>query len=238
MLEGQLPCVMTAVLTHKQRIDRALEGAGADRPPFTFWHHFRLPTPEAHAAATLAFHRAYRTDLVKVMSDFPYPKPPGQWFELRPDPNPFPRQIRALELIRDGLQGQKYFVETIFNAWHVAEKLSSKEEVQRLKAERPQALLDALDVITESQIHHARRALGAGAAGVFLSIANATSSPLSPDDYLKFSAPFDRRLFDAVSGEKLSILHLHFEPDYLGFLDAFRAPILNYSLHVSGDSHG
>jgi hypothetical protein len=66
------------------------------RPPFTFWHHFRLPTAEAHAEATLSFHRAYRTDLVKVMSDFPYPKPAGKWYELRPDPNPFPRQIRAL----------------------------------------------------------------------------------------------------------------------------------------------
>jgi hypothetical protein len=29
--------------------------------------------------------------------------------------SPFPEQLRALELIRDGLRGQAYFVETIFN---------------------------------------------------------------------------------------------------------------------------
>jgi hypothetical protein len=63
-----------ARLGYKQRIDRAIEGADVDRPPFTFWHHFGLTTAAAHAKATLDFHSAYRTDLVKVMSDFPYPK--------------------------------------------------------------------------------------------------------------------------------------------------------------------
>ena len=29
-------------LTHKQRVDRALEGRDVDRPPFSLWHHFGL----------------------------------------------------------------------------------------------------------------------------------------------------------------------------------------------------
>ena len=33
-------------LTHKERVDRALKGADVDRPPFSFWHHFGLKTPE------------------------------------------------------------------------------------------------------------------------------------------------------------------------------------------------
>jgi len=61
-------------LTHLERVDRALAGRDVDRAPFSFWHHFGLDTPEAHAKVTLDFHRAYRTDIVKVMSDFPYPK--------------------------------------------------------------------------------------------------------------------------------------------------------------------
>src|SRR5262245_36763749 len=90
-----------AALSPKERLDRAIRGADLDRPPFTFWHHFGLNEPEAHAKATLNFQRKYRTDLVKVMSDFPYPRPSGKWYELRPQPNPFAPQIRALELIRD-----------------------------------------------------------------------------------------------------------------------------------------
>jgi len=221
-------------LTSKERVDLALKGGEVDRPPFSFWHHFGLTEPEAHAKATLAFHAAYRTDIVKVMSDFPYPKPKGKWYEVKNELNPFPQQIRALELIRDGLGGKTYFIETLFNPWNVAEKLSSKEEVLRLKSENPQALLTALEVITESEIAHARRALAAGASGVLLSVANANAAEMSPEDFVKFSQPFDKRILQGIAGARLNILHLHVEPAYLGLFEGFPAAILNYSLHVSG----
>lgn len=223
-----------ATLGRKERIDRAMQGAGVDRPPFSFWQHFRLATAEAHAEATLDFQRRYRTDLVKVMSEFPYPKPAGKWYELKPEANPFPQQIRALELIRDGLQGAAYFIETVFNPWRVAQKLSSNEEVRKLKEEMPQALLDALDAITQSEINHARLALAAGAEGVFLSVDGAIAAELSPEDYAKFGAPFDKRILEAVSGAKLNVLHIHVEPEYLGLFHGFPAAILNYSQRVSG----
>jgi uroporphyrinogen-III decarboxylase len=220
-------------LTHKERVQRALKGAEVDRPPYSFWHHFGLKTPEAHAKATLDFHRAYRTDIVKVMSDFPYPKPAGKWYELKVETNPFPQQVQALKLIRDGLKGGAYFIETLFNPWNVAEKLASKEEVLRLKSENPQALLAALDVITESEIHHARRAIGLGAAGILLAVANANRGALTPEDYSKFSAPFDRRILQAASGARLNFLHAHLENDYLHLVKDFPAPVFNYSPRVS-----
>ena len=220
-------------LAKTERVKRALAGKDLDRPPFSFWHHFGLKTPEEHAAATLRFHRDYRTDIVKVMSDFPYPKPAGKWYELKPEANPFAPQIRALELIRDGLRGDAPFVETLFNPWNVAEKLSSKEEVLRLKKENPKALLNALDVITTSEINHAKRAIQAGAAGIFLSVANANSLSIPRADYERFSLPFDRRILEAVSGAWLNVLHVHVEPGYLDVFRTFQAPIFNYSLHVS-----
>jgi uroporphyrinogen decarboxylase len=223
-----------AALSPKERVDRALAGQDVDQPPFTFWHHFGLKTVEAHAARTLEFHRLYRTDLVKVMSDFPYPKPAGKWYEVKVNPNPFPDQIRALELIRNGLQGNAYMIETVFNPWNVAQKLSSKEEVLRLKQEKPQALIDALDAITQSEVAHAKRALAAGASGVLFSIANANSQELSLADYEKFSRPFDQRFLEGISGARLNFMHLHVEPAYLSQFHGFSAPVINYSLHVSG----
>lgn len=223
-----------ASLTHKQRVDRALKGTDVDRPPFSFWHHFGLTTPEEHAKATLDFHRNYRTDIVKVMSDFPYPKPEGKWYELKVEASPFPQQLKALELIRDGLGGDAYYLETLFNPWNVAEKLSSKEELNRLKTENPHALLHALDVITKSEINHAKLALAGGAWGVLLSVANAKKDELSPEDYQKFSAPFDKRILEALSSAKLNVLHLHVEPEYLGFFPRWPAAAVNYSLYVSG----
>src|SRR5207244_4744385 len=56
----------------------------------------------------------------------------------------------------------------------------------------------------------------------------------SPQDYVKFSQPFDRRILEAVAEARLNILHLHVEPAYLGLFEAFPAPVISYSMHVSG----
>ncbi len=216
-----------APLTPKQRIDRALKGETVDRAPFSYWHHFldADKPPEEHAKSTLEFHRKFRTDLVKVMSDYPYPKPRAEWFQLKVERNPFPQQIRALELIRDGLRGEAYFIETIFNPYQIAEKLSSKDAVQQLRAGKPQTLLDALEVIARSEANHARRAIQAGASGVFVSITNSADP-----EYAKFSAPFDKMIFEAVRSAPLNTLHIHGDKINLDhFSSGWPAPVLNYS---------
>jgi uroporphyrinogen decarboxylase len=169
------------------------------------------------------------------MSDYPYPKPDGNWYSLKVIDKPFPEQLRALELIQDGLRGRAYFVETIFNPWTVAEKLSSKEEVLRLKTENPQALQTALEVIAESEANHARHAVGLGAAGIFLAIANAQDGVLPQEDYAKFSEPFDRLILEAASGAPLNILHLHGDKVYLDrFTKGWPAAAINYSNFGTG----
>lgn len=228
----------TARLTSRQRVERALAGGDVDRPPLSLWHHFGLEKdgPDAHATATLAFHRQFGTDLVKVMSDFPYPKPAaGAWFELKAEPNPFPAQLRALETIRRSLAGDALFVETIFNPWNVAEKLSSPEEVQRLKREQPARLLEALEVIARAEASHATRAVAAGASGIFLAIANAVPAVLTPEEYARFSEPFDRIVLQAVSSAPLNILHLHGDTVYLDrFHTGWPAAAISYSTHGTG----
>jgi uroporphyrinogen decarboxylase len=227
-----------AALTPRERVDRALAGRDVDRPPISLWHHFGLEKdgPQRHAEATLAFHRQFETDLVKVMSDFPYPKPAtGAWYELREEASPFAPQRRALDAIRQGLNGSAHFVETIFNPWNVAEKLSSADEVKKLKAEQPQRLLDALTAIAKSEANHARLAIKAGASGIFLAIANAQTGILTPEEYARFSEPFDRIVLDAVKDAPLNILHLHGDKVYLDrFYKGWSARAINYSRHGTG----
>ncbi len=220
-------------LNSRERVDRALKGVEVDRPPFTFWHHFGLEKepPEKFANATLDFHKKFRTDLVKVMSDFPYPKDATGVID-----NPFPEQIKALGLIRDGLDGRAYFVETIFNPWNVAEKMTSKEEVLRLKKDEPQKLLDMLEAIGKSEANHARKAVATGASGIFLAIANAQHGILTLDDYKEFSEPFDRMVLDAVPDAPLNTLHLHGDQVYLNHFTTNRWSVaaINYSTHGTG----
>lgn len=228
-----------ATLSSKERVDRALKGEDVDRAPFSFWYHFLDASKpgEEHARSTLAFHDKFHTDLVKVMSDYPYPKPKAEWYVLREEKNPFPQQIRALEKIRDGLGGKAYFVETLFNPWKVAENLSSVDEVRRLQREKPQALLDALEGIARSEANHARRSVAAGAAGVFLAIANAQDGYMTQADYGKFSEPFDKIVVDAVRSAPLNVLHLHGDKVYLDrFYQGWSAAAINYSAHGTGTS--
>lgn len=227
----------TASLTGRERVDRVLAGREVDRPPFTVYYHFGLESlpGDRHAEATLEFHRKFQTDLVKVMSDYPYPKPEGNWHELEVVENPFPEQIRALELIRDGLQGEAHFIETIFNPWNQAGKISSPEEVMQLKEEDPQKLLDALETIAKSQANHAKRAVEAGASGVFLAIANAQDGILTQEEYAQFSEPFDKMIVEAISGAPLNTLHLHGDNVYLDrFLSGWPGSVIQYSTHATG----
>ncbi|HYL78447.1 MAG TPA: uroporphyrinogen decarboxylase family protein [Bryobacteraceae bacterium] len=224
-------------MNSKERVDRALQGQDVDRSPFSFWYHFldAAKPGEEHARSTLAFHDKFHTDLVKVMSDYPYPKPKAEWYVLREEKNPFPQQIVALQKIRDGLGGKAHFVETMFNPYKVAENLSSPDEVRRLQKEKPQALLDALEAIAKSEANHARRAVAAGAAGVFLAIANAQDGYMTQPDYAKFSEPFDKMVLDAVRSAPLNVLHLHGDKVYLDrFYKGFAASAINYSAHGTG----
>jgi len=221
-------------MSSRERVDRALEGREVDRTPFSFWHHFGLQKepPEHFVRATLNFHAQFKTDLVKVMSDFVYPKPAGQWYEVREESNPFPAQIAALTSIDKSLGRQAHFVETIFNPWKVVENLSSTQEVMRLKEEKPQRLLDTLEIIAKSEANHARLAVAAGASGIFLAIANAQDGILSQNDYAKFSEPFDRLVLQATVQSPLNTLHLHGDKVYLDrFYKGWAASAINYSLH-------
>lgn len=220
-------------LSSRERVDRALEGREVDRTPFSFWHHFGLQKepPERFVQATLDFHAKFRTDLVKVMSDFPYPRPVGRWYDLGEEANPFPAQIQALTAIGKSLGRKAHFIETVFNPWKVAENLSSPQEVLRLKDENPQRLLDALEIITKSEVNHARRAVAAGASGIFLAIANAQDGILAQDDYAKFSEPFDKQVLAATAHAPLNTLHLHGDRVYLDrFYRGWPASVINYSV--------
>jgi uroporphyrinogen decarboxylase len=224
-----------AMMTHRQRVDAAIAGRKPDQPPISLWNHFGLEQegPEAHARRTLEFHRDASTDLVKVMSDFPFPRPAGQWYEIKVLSSPFAPQLKALEIIRKELGRSAHFIETIFNPWNVAEKLSSPSEVRRLMREQPQRLLDALEAIARSEANHARQALRRGASGIFLAIANAQDGLMTREEYAKFSEPFDRMVVDAAGSAPLNVLHLHGEKVWVEYFlrSPWKVTAVNWSMH-------
>lgn len=244
----------SATLNHKERVDRALRGEDLDRPPFTFYHHYKRPTAQLEAQDHLEFHRAYNTDIVKVMNDFDYPQSTtGKWYELKPLDSPFPDQLTTLQLVRDGLNGDAYFIDTIYGPYMTAmilfqsqpqfATLPKSEEVrdEQIKSlhdfqqQNPAAWHGALEAITQSTINHIRRAKAIGASGSLVSIFNAESKFGSVADYERYTRPYDKRIFDALADTKLTVLHLHYlEKPYLDQFRDFNAPVIQYSVKTSG----
>jgi len=46
--------VGSSTLSHKERVDRALRGQDLDRPPFTFYHHYKSPTGHRTISSSIA----------------------------------------------------------------------------------------------------------------------------------------------------------------------------------------
>lgn len=244
----------SATLTHKERVDRALRGRDLDRPPFTFYQHYKRPTPQLEAEDHLDFHKTYNTDIVKVMNDFDYPKSQtDKWYELKPLASPYPDQLTTLKIIRDGLNGDAYFIDTIYGPYMTAmilfaaqpqfAKLGKSEEVQdeviaalhQFQKENPDGWHTALDAITQSTLNHIRQARDIGASGTLVSVFNAESKFGSVDDYRHYSRAYDKRIFDALADTKLTVLHLHYlERPHLGEFKDFNAPVVQYSVKTSG----
>ena len=228
-----------------ERVKAALRGERVDRVPFTCWHHFGLEKQpaERHAEATIEFYRKFDVDLLKVMSDFPYPAPEGlekisqpeDWQRVEPLKNPFPEQIKALRLINKELKGQALFVETIFHSWNVAEKLSSKKDLTHLKENDPKLFKKVLRAISESQANHARLALDAGAAGIFLAVSAADQLVTDSLDYMRMGRESDLIILDAVKDKgSLNILHVHGKKPHWDTLVTYPVHVMNYSTHGTG----
>ena len=244
----------TSKLSHKERVDRALRGQEVDRPPFTFYHHYKRPTAQQEADDHLDFHRAYNTDIVKVMNDFDYPKSStDKWYELKPLASPYPEQLATLKYVRDGLKGDAYFIDTIYGPYMTAMILyqsqaqyatlpkseeTTDEQIRSLhefQQQNPDGWHTALEAITQSTINHIQHAKEIGVSGALVSVFNAESKFGSVEDYRKYTRSYDKRVFDALAGTQLSVLHLHYlEHPYLDLFKDFNAPVIQHSVKTSG----
>ncbi len=80
-----------------------------------------------------------------------------------------------------------------------------------------------------------RGAVQAGAAWIFLAIANAGDGILSREDYIKFSEPFDRMVLDGVKSAPLNVVHLHGHQIWLDrFYSGWPVTAINHSWATTG----
>ena len=235
-------------MTKIERIDTVLNGKKPDRAPVSLWYHFGsqfLPGTK-YAEIALAYYKYYDFDWLKVMNDYFYPMPENMYeikskedlklikpFEI--EKSEWNEQLTALKLIQAELGGNAYFCDTVFDPYQELQRSPVGEYLPILMKEEPEALLEALSIVTDNVIEYAKKSLQAGSAGIFLSVL-ASSDQLSREDFLRFEKPFAMRVFEAV--KDLGIMntaHIHGHSIYTEDILDFPVSILSWEDRVSGN---
>ena len=252
-----------------ERVEAALQGADVDRVPISFWGHSYLKewSAEELAAAMLDNYRTYDWDYMKVNPRASYhvedwgavlersndfnrgPRfthvpvsAPEDWRRLRPlDPQKgvLAEQLAALRLIREGIGGEAYFIQTIFSPLSIAKYLvgNQADPVKESIADSPDALRQALEVITETYRMYARASLEAGASGIFFATTGwASGDQLSEDQYRAFGMEYDLRVLEAVAGTApFNVLHNCGDNIYFDLLAEYPVHAISWAATLPGN---
>jgi uroporphyrinogen decarboxylase len=183
----------------KDRVDNVLNGIRVDRPPVSLWYHFGIQHAggEQFARITLEYFNTYDFDFLKVMNDYFYQPPEGlEAVKTKEDLKRITRfdvensdwkeQFTALEIIANGLDGKAYFIDTVFDPWQSLKRNMAGENIKFLMANEPEAVLVALEIVTENLIAYCKKSLSIGSAGVFMSVP-AAAEIVTRDEFLKFT---------------------------------------------------
>lgn len=228
-------------MNKKERVDRVLAGQSVDRPPVSLWYHFGVQHGggEKFAKITLDYFHYYNFDFLKVMNDYFYPAPEEldavrtrqdleklTWFSV--SNSSWQEQFKAIERIAAALKDEAYFIDTVFDAWQSIHRNLAAENMKRLMAEEPDALLEALDRVSDNLIDYCKVVIGLGAAGIFLSIP-AGSEIVTHQEFLTFVKPFARKILEAVKPlAKMNTLHVHGKELFFGEVLDLPADIFNW----------
>lgn len=233
------------------RVTSALKGEEVNRPPFSFWYHFGLQHRPGrdHARAEIDFYRAYDLDFLKVMSDYPYPLPPGleaietedDWKQIEPVSGTnscWNEQLSALEMINDEIGKEAMFIETIFSPWTTARRLARAGAVEMTRQRSPELLLAAMDSIATTLADYAKESLKRGAAGIFLSLGAASGDVMTADEYAIWGRPFDLKILEAVREAPFNVLHIHGKRIHFDSILDYPASAFNWSHFATAPSLG
>ena len=225
----------------KELVDRVLNGESVAHPPVSMWYHFGVQHGggEQFAKITLAYFEHYDFDFLKVMNDYFYPVPQGltaiksakdlQRLErFKPEETSWAQQFKALEMINRDLKDKAYFIDTVFDPWQSLNRNLAAENMKHLMAHEGDALLEALDVVTDNLIAYSQAAIKLGAAGIFLSIP-AGAEIVTREEFLTFVKPFTLKLLNAIDGlGNLTTLHVHGQDLFFDDALDLPAPVLNW----------
>jgi uroporphyrinogen decarboxylase len=244
--------------THRERLRACLAGENLDRPPVALWRHFPIDdqSPEALAVATLYWQRVYDFDFVKVtpassfcLKDWGtedvweghiegtrrYTKrvihKPKDWenlCELDPSAPHLAKQLACLRIIKQGLDPDTPFIQTVFSPLAQAKNLAGNDTLIAHLRLFPDAVAKGLETIARTTRRFVEATLEIGVEGIFYAVQHAQATLLSIKEYQTFGLPFDQQVIEPAKSCWLNLLHLHGHAIYFSLLSQLPFPIINW----------
>lgn len=246
---------MNEKMTKRERIHAAILGQEVDQTPVFLWRpfHNRDFDPEQLARLTVEFQEQFDFDLVKLTPSTMYSaidwgtvphfypgsdNPPAveswgveadkDWEKIEPldvTQGRYGQELRGVSLVRQHLDPDTPFVQTLLSPMSVAMKLAGNFAIASARRGLPQ-LHDALDAICDTTVRFASKCMEAGADGFMYCILCASSDLLTRDEYREWGRQYDLRILDALAQMGATVFaHLHGRN--LHFED-----VLDYKIHV------
>lgn len=252
--------------TKRERLEAAIAGQVADRPPVAIWRHFPVDDqdPRWLAEAIVRFQEEYDFDFVKVTPASSYclvdwgvedvwegnsegtrryvlrvvetPEDWGRMRKLSPGAGNLSRHLDCLKLLRAKLPAGTPLLPTIFSPLAQAKNLAGEQCLFEHLHRNPGAVLAGLEIITATTVDFISAALAAGADGIFYAIQHASYRYMDAESYARFGIPHDERILEAAEGGWLNVLHLHGDAIMLDLAERYRVQVVNWHDREAGPS--
>ncbi|NUQ84284.1 MAG: uroporphyrinogen decarboxylase [Anaerolineales bacterium] len=236
------------MITHRERIQAAMNGELLDRPPVALWRHFPVDdqSPGLLAKASLHFQKTYDFDLVKVtpassfcLKDWgvedewrghiegtrQYTKRvirgPRDWERLPsldPTSGHLAAQLDCLRIIRSELDSETPLLQTVFNPLAQAKNLAGNETLLAHLRLYPESVMKGLATIAETTRRFVEACHDTGIDGIFYAIQHAQANLLTLEEYKSFGLPYDQKALEPARDLWCNLLHLHGRDVYFSLL--------------------
>jgi len=250
---------MTSTGSKRERLEAAIHGEVADRPPVSLWRHFPVDdqSPQSLANSTAAFQAAYDFDFVKVTPASSFClldwgvhdewrgntegtreytqrviREPRDWAQLAilsPEQGGLGDQLECLRILRDELGDEVPIIQTVFSPLAQAKNLAGGNRLIEHLHREPEAVLAGLKIISATTAGWVERLKDVAIDGVFYAIQHASYHYFDAAGYEKFGEPFDLQILERTAEFWLNVLHLH--GDAIHFHLSGRLPVQIVNWH-------
>ncbi len=227
------------MMNSRERLEKCIAGETVDRAPVALWRHFPTDdlNPFNLARSVVLFQNTYGFDFVKItaassysvkdwgstdawdgnpegsgaFTQFPV-KYPQDWAKIKvhsATAGALGEQLECIRLVRKALPADIPIIPTIFSPLSQANHLAGKDVLIEHLRKSPDALLSALNTITEQTILFIRECKKLNIDGVFYAVQHAQKHILSEAEFTKFGMQDDLRVLAEVQDLWLNVGHIH-----------------------------